>query len=224
MKLSEKKRAKTACDLLEKKYPDAVCSLTYKTAYELLIATRLSAQCSDKTVNMVTPELFKRFPDPESLAAADVNEVASIIHICGLFKTKSESLVGIGKMLCEEFGGKVPDTIEQLIRLPGVGRKTANLVVGDIYGKPAVVADTHFIRLCNRLGFVSTENPEAVEREMRKLLPPERSNDFCHRMVLLGREICTARKALCNDCPLNEICYKHINIKPVKRSKGKGKK
>ena len=209
---------------LEKLYPDAVCSLTYTDAYQLLIATRLSAQCTDKRVNTVTPALFAEFPTPETLAAADIKRVEELIKTCGLYKTKAKDLCGIGKMLTEQYGGKVPDTIEELTCLPGIGRKTANLVCGDIFGKPAVVTDTHFIRLCNRLGFVSTENPEAVEREMRKLLPPERSNDFCHRAVLLGREICTARKALCNDCPLNEICYKHINIKPVKRSKGKGKK
>lgn len=199
-----------AVEALEKLYPDAICSLEYKDAFQLLIATRLSAQCTDKRVNIVTPDLFRAFPDAQSMASADIIEVECLIKTCGLYKTKAKDLVGIGKMIVAEFDGKVPDTIEELTRLPGVGRKTANLVCGDIYGKPAVVTDTHFIRLCNRLGLVKTTDPLKVETAMRKLLPPDKSNDFCHRTVLFGRDICTARKANCESCPLSEFCPKKI--------------
>ena len=161
---------------------------------------------------MVTPALFERFPDAESMGKAEISEVEELIKTCGLYKTKAKDLVGIGKMLTEEYGGIVPDTIEELTRLPGVGRKTANLVCGDIYKKAAVVADTHFIRLVNRMGFVNTKDPLKVENEMRKILPEEKSNDFCHRSVLFGREICTSRRALCELCPLCDICPK-IGVK-----------
>ncbi len=193
---------------LEKLYPDAICSLDYNNAFELLIATRLSAQCTDKRVNLVTPALFARFPDCESLKNADLSEVEEIIKTCGLYKTKAKDLIGIAKKLSSDFGGKVPETIEELTTLPGVGRKTANLIVGDIYNKSAVVTDTHFIRLSNRLGLVKTTVPIKVENEMRKLLPPEKSSDFCHRAVLFGRDICTARKTDCNRCPLDDVCPK----------------
>ncbi len=206
--MRKKERALAAVSALERLYPQAICSLNYKDAFQLLIATRLSAQCTDKRVNMVTPDLFSEFPTAQSMAAADLNRVEERIRTCGLYKTKAKDLIGIGKMITENFGGIVPDTIEELTALPGVGRKTANLVCGDIYGKPAVVTDTHFIRLCNRLGLVKTTNPLAVEREMRKLLPPEKSNDFCHRTVLFGRDICTARTAKCKECIMNEFCPK----------------
>ncbi|MBO4433388.1 MAG: endonuclease III [Clostridia bacterium] len=199
-----------AVEALEKLYPDAVCSLYYTDAFQLLVATRLSAQCTDARVNIVTPALFARFPDPQSMGEADTNEVEELIKSCGLYKTKAKDLIVIGKKITAEYGGKVPDTIEKLTALPGVGRKTANLVLGDIFGKPAVVCDTHFIRLCNRLGLVTTKDPLKVEREMRKLLPPEKSSDFCHRAVLFGRDICTARKANCERCPLQKFCPKKI--------------
>ena len=195
---------------LEKLYPKAICSLQYTDAFQLLIATRLSAQCTDARVNIVTPALFAAFPTPETMGKADIVEVEKLIKTCGLYKTKAKDLVGIGKMITETYGGIVPDTIEELTKLPGVGRKTANLVCGDIYGKPAVVTDTHFIRLCNRLGLVNTKEPKKVEDVMRKLLPPEKSSDFCHRTVLFGRDICTARKARCEICPLNGFCPKKI--------------
>lgn len=204
----KKERAETAVRLLEEKYPDAVCSLSYSDPFQLLIATRLSAQCTDARVNIVTPALFAAFPDAESMANADVTQVEELIKTCGLYKTKARDLVGIGKALCERFGGEVPGTIEELVTLPGVGRKTANLVCGDIFGKPAVVTDTHLIRLCNRLGLVSTRDPLKVEMQMRKLLPPDKSNAFCHRAVLFGRDICTARTAHCEICPLAESCPK----------------
>lgn len=195
---------------LEALYPDAICSLEYTDAFQLLIATRLSAQCTDARVNMVTPALFAKYPDAYSMAKAPIEDVEELIKTCGLYKTKARDLVGIAQMITENFGGKVPDTIETLTLLPGVGRKTANLVCGDIYGKPAVVTDTHFIRLCNRLGLVSTKDPLKVENAMRLLLPPEKSNDFCHRAVLFGRDICTARKAFCERCPMNDFCPKKI--------------
>lgn len=208
--MRKKERAEKAVERLEKLYPDAVCSLTYTDAFQLLIATRLSAQCTDKRVNMVTPALFAEFPDAKSMGEAPLSRVEELIKTCGLYKTKAKDLVAIGKAITERFGGKVPDTIEELITLPGVGRKTANLVCGDIYGKPAVVTDTHFIRLCNRLGLVETTNPLTVETQMRKLLPREKSNDFCHRTVLFGRDVCTARKAHCETCVLSDICPKKI--------------
>lgn len=206
--MRKKERAEEAVKRLEGLYPDAVCSLEYTDAFQLLIATRLSAQCTDKRVNMVTPQLFSEFPTAEKMAAAKLCRVEELIKTCGLYKTKAKDLIGIAQMLISDFGGKVPDTIEELTTLPGVGRKTANLVCGDIYKKPAVVTDTHFIRICNRLGFVDTTNPLSVENQMRKLLPPDKSNDFCHRTVLFGRDVCTARTARCGECVLNDICPK----------------
>ena len=200
--MRKKERAVEAVNRLEKLYPQAICSLEYTDAFQLLIATRLSAQCTDKRVNMVTPALFAEFPTAEKMAVADLSRVEQLIKTCGLYKTKAKDLIAISQSIVNDFGGVVPDTIEELTTLSGVGRKTANLVCGDIYKKPAVVTDTHFIRICNRLGFVNTKNPLLVEKEMRKLLPPEKSNDFCHRTVLFGRDICTARKAYCEKCIL----------------------
>lgn len=204
--MTKKERTIKAVEALELLYPDAICSLNYTDAFQLLIATRLSAQCTDARVNMVTPALFKKYPDAAAMSNAEVADVEELIKTCGLYKTKAKDLVGIANMIVTDFDGKVPDTIEELTRLPGVGRKTANLVCGDVYGKPAVVTDTHFIRLCNRLGFVKTTNPLQVENAMRKLLPPEKSNDFCHRTVLFGRDICTARKTYCEHCPMADFC------------------
>lgn len=211
--MTKKEITINAIAALEGLYPDAICSLEYTDAFQLLIATRLSAQCTDARVNMVTPALFNRYPDAKSMAVAEISDVEKLIKTCGLYKTKARDLVGIAQKIVTDFGGNVPDTIEALTTLPGVGRKTANLVCGDIYGKPAVVTDTHFIRLCNRLGLVKTTNPLQVEMAMRKLLPPEKSNDFCHRSVLFGRDICTARKAYCERCPLNSFCPKKIDEK-----------
>lgn len=208
--MTKKERAKAAEELFSIAYPDAVCSLTYNSAFQLLIATRLSAQCTDARVNIVTPALFEKYPDAEAMANAELRDVEELIKTCGLYKTKARDLIGIGRMIIEKFSGIVPDNIEDLTSLPGVGRKTANLICGDIYGKPAVVTDTHFIRLCNRLGFVSTTDPLKVETEMRKLLSPEGSSDFCHRAVLHGRAVCTARQAKCDICCFNEICPKKV--------------
>ena len=206
--MRKKELAALAVNQLEILYPDAICSLQYTDAFQLLIATRLSAQCTDKRVNMVTPDLFSEFPNAEKMAVADIKRVEELIKTCGLYKTKAKDLVGIAQKLIIDFGGVVPDTIEELTTLPGVGRKTANLVCGDIYKKPAVVTDTHFIRICNRLGLVDSTNPLKVENEMRKILDPEKSNDFCHRTVLFGRDICVARNPKCDKCPLKEICPK----------------
>lgn len=206
--MRKRERADLAVKRLEELYPDAICSLIYTDAFQLLIATRLSAQCTDKRVNMVTPALFAEFPDAVSMANAKLERVEELIKTCGLYKTKAKDLIGIGKAITDNYGGKVPDTIEELTKLPGVGRKTANLVCGDIFGKPAVVTDTHFIRICNRLGLVDSTNPLTVETQMRKLLPPDKSNDFCHRTVLFGRDVCTARKPDCENCVLNDICPK----------------
>lgn len=204
--MKAQKKTLIAVESLKALYPDAVCSLEYTSAFELLIATRLSAQCTDKRVNIVTPELFKRFPTSKEMANAEISEVETLIKSCGLYKTKAKDLIEIAKKIETDFGGNVPDTIEELTTLQGVGRKTANLVCGDIFGKPAVVTDTHFIRLCNRLGLVKTKEPRAVEMAMRKLLPPEESNAFCHRTVLFGRDICKAQNPKCDVCPLKEIC------------------
>lgn len=208
--MRKKEIAAEAVARLEKLYPDAVCSLNYTDAFQLLIATRLSAQCTDKRVNLVTPKLFAEFPTAKKMADADISRLEELIKTCGLYKTKAKDLSEISKKIMSDFNGKVPDTIEELTTLSGVGRKTANLVCGDIYKKPAVVTDTHFIRICNRLGLVDTNNPLKVETAMRKLLPPEKSNDFCHRTVLFGRDVCTARKAYCEKCVLSDICPKKL--------------
>ena len=210
--MTKKQIATSAVELLKAEYPTAICSLNYNDPFHLLVATRLSAQCTDARVNIVTTALFKRFPTAKSMATAPLDEVEELIKTCGLYKTKAKDLIEIGKGITNRFGGIVPDTIEELITLPGVGRKTANLVVGDVYDKPAVVTDTPFIRIVNRLGLTKTTNPKKVEDELRVLLPPLESNNFCHRTVLHGRAVCTARKAYCEKCVLNQICKK-VNVK-----------
>lgn len=208
--MTKKQIALNAVEALKKEYPDAICSLVASNPFELLIATRLSAQCTDARVNLVTPELFAKYKTMEDYACADAEDVAQIIHSCGFFRQKSKDIVGMAQKILSDFGGKVPDNIEDLTSLPGVGRKTANLICGDVYGKPAVVADTHLIRITNRLGLVSTKDPYKVEIELKKLLPPAESNDFCHRCVLHGRAVCDARKPLCEKCTMNEFCKKLI--------------
>ena len=210
-KLSKKKKqqiADTAIAALKERYPDAICSLEYSEPLQLLIATRLSAQCTDARVNMVTPALFARFPTLEDFAGANVSEVEDYVRTCGLYKTKAKDIVAMCIMLRDVYSGQIPDTVEELTKLPGVGRKTANLICGDVYGKPAVVADTHCIRIANRLGLCDTRDPYKVEMQLRDILPPEESNNFCHRLVLFGRDVCTARKAYCESCPLADCCPK----------------
>ena len=206
----KKEKLNKIIELLEIKYPDAICSLVADDPFHLLVATRLSAQCTDARVNLITPALFAKFPTPQAFADAKIEQVEELIKSCGLYHSKAKDLVALGKTLVEKFDSKVPDTMEDLTSLPGIGRKTANLILGDVFGKPAVVTDTHFIRLCNRMGFVNTKEPRKVEDAMRKLLPPEKSNDFCHRTVLHGREICTARSPKCEICPKKEICAKKL--------------
>ena len=195
-------------DGLKQLYPDGICSLQYKKDYELLFAVRLSAQCTDERVNQVTPALFARFPTLEAFAQADVEEVGEYIHSCGFFRAKSRDLVLCAQLLLSQHGGKVPGTMEELVALPGVGRKTANLILGDVFHTPGVVvADTHCIRISGRLGLTDgTKDPGKVEKQLREILPPEESNDFCHRLVLHGRAICTARQAKCGMCPLAPVC------------------
>lgn len=192
--------------LLEKDYPDAKCSLDYGKDYELLFATRLAAQCTDERVNKITPALFKAYPTLQSFADADIPDIENYIHSCGFYHAKAKDIVRAAGMLLSDFGGRVPDTMENLLKLPGVGRKTANLILGDVYHQPAVVVDTHCIRLSNRLGLVQTEDPVKIEKALKKLLPPDQSSDFCHRLVLHGRSVCTARKPLCDVCGVREYC------------------
>ena len=194
--------------LLEEEYPDSLCSLQYTVDWQLLFAVRLSAQCTDARVNMVTPALFARFPTLEAFAEAKVEDVEEMIHSCGFYHGKARDLIGSAQLLLRDYGGRVPDSMEELLKLPGVGRKTANLILGDVYHKPAVVTDTHCIRIAGRLGLTKSKDPVKVERDLAAVLPPEKSSDFCHRMVLHGRKYCMARKPDCEHCPLTEICKK----------------
>lgn len=192
---------------LKKLYPDAVCSLDYRKDYELLFSVRLAAQCTDARVNLVTPALFERFPSLEAFAQATPEEVGEYVHSCGFWRAKAKDIVGSAQMLLSDFGGRVPDTMEDLLRLPGVGRKTANLILGDIYGKEGYVCDTHCIRITGRLGITDgSKDPLKVEQQLRKVIPPEESSDFCHRMVLHGRALCMARGPKCGECPMRELC------------------
>lgn len=192
---------------LKKLYPDALCSLDYEKDYELLFSVRLAAQCTDARVNLVTPALFARFPTLEAFAQADVDEVGEYVHSCGFWRAKARDIVASAQMLIERFGGKVPDNMEDLLSLPGVGRKTANLVLGDIYGKEGYVCDTHCIRITGRLGLTDgSKDPLKVEQQLRRCIPPEESNNFCHRMVLHGRAVCKARKPDCPSCTLRPYC------------------
>lgn len=208
--MTKKERAKLLVEGLEKEYPDAICSLVADNPFELLVATRLSAQCTDARVNLVTPALFNKYRTLDDYVNADVKDIENIIHSCGFYHGKARDIIEMARGVRDRFGGVVPDNIEDLTSLQGVGRKTANLIVGDVYGKPAVVADTHLIRLANRMGLVNTKDPKKVEMELKKILPPEKSNDFCHRAVLHGRAVCTARKANCESCAVNDVCKKII--------------
>ena len=192
--------------VLKERYPEALCALHYDKDYELMIAVRLCAQCTDARVNLVTPALFERFPTLDAFADADISEVERYVHSCGFYKHKARDIVLACQMLREVYDRKVPDTMQELLKLPGVGRKTANLLLGDIYGQPAVVCDTHCIRIANRLGLAKGKEPEKVEAQLRAILPPDESSAFCHRIVLFGREICSARNPKCGECPLRPFC------------------
>ena len=194
-------------EILKNRYPDAPCALHYRKDYELMIAVRLSAQCTDARVNLVTPALFAAYPTLDAMANAPIADVENYVHSCGFYRQKAKDIVQACQMLIEKHGGKVPNSMEDLLLLPGVGRKTANLLLGDLYGVPgSVVCDTHCIRICGRLGLTKGKEPEKVEKQLRKLLPPEQSSDFCHRIVLFGRDTCIARNPKCADCPLAIHC------------------
>lgn len=204
--MTKKERALKICELLKTEYPEAICQLNADTPFQLLVATRLSAQCTDARVNLVTPALFKKYPSENELAEAPLEDVENLIHSCGFYHGKARDLIGMAAMVRDIYGGVLPDTIEELTKLPGVGRKTANLIVGDVYKKPAVVADTHVIRITNLLGLTDSKDPAKVEMQLKKILPPEESNDFCHRIVLHGRAICIARRPKCDECILKPVC------------------
>jgi len=202
-----KEKVNAIISILKEYYADALCALHYEKDYELMVAVRLSAQCTDARVNLITPALFAAYPTLEALAAADIAQVERYIHSCGFYRQKAKDIVEACQMLLQEHNGKVPGTMEELLKLPGVGRKTANLLLGDLYGVPgSVVCDTHCIRICGRLGLSTGKEPEKVEMQLRKILPPEESSDFCHRIVLFGREVCTARSPKCDMCPLALYC------------------
>ena len=195
-------------EILKLRYPEAPCALHYEADYQLMIAVRLSAQCTDARVNLITPALFAKYPTLEAMASADIADVENLVHSCGFYHHKARDIVLGCQMLIEEYGGKVPDTMEKLLKIPGVGRKTANLLLGDLHGiAGSVVCDTHCIRICGRLGLTNSKVPEVVEQQLRKILPPEESSDFCHRIVLFGREVCTARNPSCGQCPLALHCH-----------------
>lgn len=214
-----KKRAAEVISLLKEEYPEVKCALIYSQPHELLIATRLSAQCTDKRVNMVTPALFQRFGSIDEFASAEVSEVEEYVRTCGLFKTKARDIVEMCIMLRDVYGGRVPDSIEELTKLPGVGRKTANLIVGDLYGKPAFVCDTHVIRLTNRLGLADSTDAGVVERQLREIVPEEEGLLLCHRLVHHGRAVCDARSPKCEMCTLRNVC--RSKDMPVKSGKTK---
>ena len=201
------KKVAAIIDILKSRYPEALCALHYKTDYQLMIAVRLSAQCTDARVNLVTPALFEAYPTLDDLANASISDIEGYIHSCGFYRQKAKDIVLSCQMLIRDYNRKVPDKMEDLLKLPGVGRKTANLLLGDLYAVPgSVVCDTHCIRICGRLGLSQGKEPEKVERQLRAILPPEESSDFCHRIVLFGRDCCTARNPKCGECPLAIYC------------------
>lgn len=212
--MDKKEKALHIIEALKEDYPEALCALHSQKDYELMIAVRLSAQCTDERVNMITPALFERFPTLESFATADVAEVEILIHSCGFYKQKARDIVLACQMLLTNYDGKVPDKMEDLLKLPGVGRKTANLLLGDLYAVPgSVVCDTHCIRICGKLGLTDgTKDPTKCETQLRSVLPPEESSDFCHRIVLHGRAVCTARKPACTSCSLAPFCTHFAGI------------
>ena len=209
--MTKKQKATKIINLLKSEYPEVKCALIYKKPHELLIATRLSAQCTDKRVNLVTPDMFSRFPEIKDFAEAEVSEIENYIRSCGLYKTKAKDISEMCKILHSKYNDTVPDTIEELTKLPGVGRKTANLICGDLYGKPAYVCDTHVIRLTNRLGIAVGKDAFSVEKQLMELIPADESLNFCHRLVWHGRLVCNARKPDCEKCVLNTLCENNKN-------------
>ncbi len=208
--MTKKQRALEIIERLKKEYPDAACTLDYEEAWKLLVSVRLAAQCTDARVNVIVKGLFEKYPDVNALAEAEVSEIEEIVRPCGLGKSKARDISACMKMLRDEYEGKVPDDFDALLKLPGVGRKSANLILGDVFGKPAIVTDTHCIRLSNRMGLVDgIREPRKVEMALWKIIPPEEGSDFCHRLVIHGREVCTARtKPYCDRCCLADICPK----------------
>ena len=204
--MRKKEKAVLICDALDRLYPEAQCSLTYTEPYQLMIATRLSAQCTDARVNIVTETLFVQYPSLDAFADADLAELEQAVKPCGFYRDKAKSIKAMCQRVREVYGGRVPDNMDDLLTLPGIGRKTANLLLGDVYGKAAVVTDTHCIRISGRLGLTKRHAPEQVEEDLRKVLPPERSSRYCHQTVLFGRDTCRARNPLCESCPLREFC------------------
>ncbi len=215
--MKTKKQAAEIVALLEETYPVASCFLDNEGAWQLLVAVRLSAQCTDLRVNATTPTLFKTFPTVDALADADVKDIEKIIKPCGLGKSKSKDIKGAMMMLRDEFNYIVPDDLDQLLKLPGVGRKSANLIVGDVFNKPAIVADTHCIRISNRLGFIKSADPHKVEIALKKVVEPSKQNDLCHRFVEHGRAVCTARKAFCENCNLTPVCSEYKKLEKKKQ-------
>lgn len=206
------KKQKLALEIIERlkeEYPDATCSLDYDEAWKLLVSVRLAAQCTDERVNIIVEGLYEKYPDVRSLADADVDKIEEIVRPCGLGKSKARDISACMKILRDQYDCKIPTTFDELLALPGVGRKSANLVMGDVFGKPAIVTDTHCIRLTNRMGLVNVKEPKKVEMALWKLIPPEEGNDFCHRLVYHGRAVCTARTTpYCDKCCLQDICPK----------------
>lgn len=210
-KMTKKQRAKEIIERLKKEYPLADCTLDYDEAWKLLVSVRLAAQCTDARVNIVVKELYEKYPSPAALAAAEVGEIEAIVKPCGLGPSKARDIHKCMNVLVEQYDGKVPDDFDALLKLPGVGRKSANLIMGDVFGKPAIVTDTHCIRLTNRMGLVDgIKDPKKVEMELWKIIPGEEGSDFCHRLVHHGREVCTARKAYCEKCSLGDVCKKKL--------------
>lgn len=216
--MTKKEKAKIVVEKLEKIYIDPTCCLIHKHPYELLIAVRLSAQCTDARVNIITPILFKKYDTLEKLANAEISDIQEIVKPCGLGKTKGKDIVMLSRMLINDYNGVVPDSLDELLKLPGIGRKTANLIMGDIYGQPAVVADTHCIRITNRLGLTNSDDPYKVELQLKKILDKTKSSDFCHRLVFFGREVCVARSPKCNVCPFSDMCIHYKKVITKKKS------
>lgn len=210
--MTKKERALKVIEALKIEYPEAICSLDASNPFELLVAVRLSAQCTDARVNLVTPALFDKYKTLDDYCNADVKDIENLIHSCGFYKSKAQSIKDMAIGVRDRFGGVVPDNIDDLITLNGVGRKTANLIVGDIYGKESIVVDTHMIRISNRIGLVSEKDPKKIEFALKKIIPASEGSDFCHRIVLFGRDICSARKPLCDNCPINDVC-KRVGVK-----------